>query len=159
MKDVAVIAGSTRDELSFWLGTHRYFVEEYYPYTKLLPKGLRLKDKALYKFWRNIRSYAWKLRGVDHVLNALETAGYQPLYAYRFDWDDQKRSMFADIPEIMGAAHATDVAFLTGRYLYGPISGYMYPKSRSRDQMERTMMEAWSDFARFGNPNKRLPLN
>ena len=159
MKDVAVIAGSTRDELSFWLGTHRYFVEEYYPYTKLLPKGLRLKDKALYKFWRNIRSYAWKLRGVDHVLNALEMAGYQSLYAYRFDWDDQKRSMFADIPEIMGAAHATDVAFLTGRYLYGPISGYMYPKSRSRDQMERTMMEAWSDFARFGNPNKRLPLN
>ena len=159
MKDVAVIAGSTRDELSFWLGTHRYFVEEYYPYTKLLPKGLRLKDKALYKFWRNIRSYAWKLRGVDHVLNALEMAGYQSLYAYRFDWDDQKRSMFADIPEIMGAAHATDVAFLTGRYLYGPISGYMYPKSRSRDQMERTMMEAWSDFARFGNPNKRLPVN
>jgi para-nitrobenzyl esterase len=159
MKDVAVIAGSTRDELSFWLGTHRYFVEEYYPYTRLLPKGLRLKDKELYKFWRNIRSHAWKLRGVDHVLNALEVAGYQSLYAYRFDWDDQKRSMFADIPEIMGAAHATDVAFLTGRYLYGPISGYMYPKSRSRDQMERTMMRAWSDFARFGNPNKRLPLN
>ncbi|MBV32370.1 MAG: carboxylesterase [Porticoccaceae bacterium] len=158
-KDVSVIVGSTKDELSFWLGTHRYFVEEYHPYTRLLPKGLRLKDKNLYKFWRKIRSHAWKLRGVDHVLNALEIAGYKSLYAYRFDWDDQKSSMFADIPEIMGAAHATDVAFLTGRYIYGPIGSYMYPKSRSRDQMERTMMMAWSDFARFGSPNKRLPLN
>ena len=158
-KDVSVIIGSTKDELSFWLGTHRYFVEEYHPYTRLLPKGLRLKDKNLYNFWRNIRSHAWKLRGVDHVLSALEIAGYKSLYAYRFDWDDQKSSMFANIPEIMGAAHATDVAFLTGRYIYGPIGSYMYPKGRSRDQMERTMMMAWSDFARFGSPDKRLPLN
>lgn len=158
-KDVDVIAGSTKDELSFWLGSHRYFIEEYHPYTKLLPKGLRLKDKELYKFWLGIRSHAWKLRGVDYVLNALEEAGYKSLYAYRFDWDDQKSSMFADIPEIMGAAHATDVAFLTGRYLYGPIGSYMYPKSRSRDQMERTMMTAWSDFARSGSPSERLPLD
>ena len=35
---------------------------------------------------------AWKLRGVDEPLLQLEKAGYKNTYAYRFDWDDQKKS-------------------------------------------------------------------
>ena len=34
---------------------------------------------------------AWKLRGVDEPLLQLEKAGYKNIYAYRFDWDDQKK--------------------------------------------------------------------
>ena len=72
-----------------------------------------------------------EVRGVDEPLNALEQAGYSDLYAYRFDWDDQKSTFFADFPAIIGAAHVTDISFVTGDYKFGPITSYIYPENRS----------------------------
>jgi para-nitrobenzyl esterase len=151
-KQIPVIAGANRDEVTLWLGLHRYFVDANYPLTRLLPPRLQLKDEDLYKYWVGVRSSAWKLRGVDAPLAALEAAGYKSLYAYRFDWDDQQDSFFADFPALIGAAHGTDISFLTGDYRYGPITDYIYPQGSSRDQMEKTMMGAWAGFARDGRP-------
>jgi para-nitrobenzyl esterase len=147
-----VIAGSNRDELTLWLGLHRYFMSVSYPFTPLLPPVVRVKNPELYQFWVETRSHAWKLRGVDDALDALHKAGYDSLYAYRFDWDDQQASWFADFPAFMGASHGIEIAFLTGDYKYGPISDYIYPPSIARDQMEATMMSVWADFARSSNP-------
>jgi para-nitrobenzyl esterase len=99
------------------------------------------------------------LRGVDDALDALHKAGYDSLYAYRFDWDDQQSSWFADFPAFMGASHGIEISFLTGDYKYGPISDYIYPPSSARDQMEATMMSVWGDFARSSNPATRLSSN
>ncbi len=151
-KHVPVIAGANRDEVTLWLGTHRYFVDADYPFTRWLPPRLRLKDPELYRFWVDVRSQAWKLRGVDEPLRALESAGYSALYAYRFDWDDQEPSFFADFPAILGAAHGTDISFISGNYRFGPITRYVYPAGPARDQMERTLMNAWAGFARNGHP-------
>ncbi len=155
-KHVPVIAGSNRDELTLWLGLHRYFMSTSYPFTRFLPPIVKVKDPELYRFWVETRSHAWKLRGVDDALDALDLAGYKDLFAYRFDWDDQKASLFADFPTFMGAAHGVDIAFLTGDYKFGPISGYIYPPGEERDQMQQTMMSAWSDFARSADPSVRL---
>lgn len=157
-KDVSVIAGTTRDELSFWLGLHRYFMATHYPFTRWLPPVVKVKNKPLYAFWVSVRSHAWKLRAVDNALGALQLAGYQQLFAYRFDWDDQRASFFADIPNFLGAAHGVDVAFLTGDYRYGPVSRYVYPKGQARNQMERTMMSTWAHFAKTGDPNGSIPI-
>ena len=118
-KNVPVMAGATKDEVALWHGLHRYFMETDYRFTKLLPPIITIKNPELFDLWVRTRSHAWKLRGVDIPLSALESAGYGELFAYRFDWDHQESSMFADFPNILGAAHGTDIAFVTGQYTYG----------------------------------------
>ena len=156
-KNVPVIAGANRDEVTLWMSRHRYFVNADYLLTRWLPPRITLRDPDLYAFWARIRSQAWKLRGVDEPLVAMEVAGYQALYAYRFDWDDQETSFFADFPKLIGAAHAIDIAFVTGKYTYGPISSYVYPEGEPRDQMQALMMSAWADFAKTGAP--QIPID
>ncbi|MGB0450301.1 MAG: carboxylesterase/lipase family protein [Porticoccaceae bacterium] len=157
-KNIPVISGANKDEVTLWLGLHRYFINVGYPLTRLLPARMTIKDPQLYSFWVRIRSQAWKARGVDEPLDALELAGYDNLYAYRFDWDDQKTSFFADFPNIIGAAHGTDISFVTGDFKYGPITSYIYPEGAERDQMQRTVMNIWGDFALSATPDKSLPF-
>jgi para-nitrobenzyl esterase len=152
--NIPVIAGSNKDELSLWLGSNRYFVNASYPFTKLLPiPKIEFKREDLYKLWVKTRSLGWKLRGVDEPLMELEKAGYNSLYAYRFDWDDQVSSYFADFPNLIGAAHGFEISFITGDFKFGPIGRFVYPKGELRDQMKETMMQAWTSFAKTGIPN------
>jgi para-nitrobenzyl esterase len=155
-KNIPVIAGSNKDELSLWLGANRYFVNASFPLTKFVPiPKVEFKKPELYKLWVKTRSEGWKLRGVDEPLMALEKAGYKSLYSYRFDWDDQKKSFFADFPSLIGAAHGFEISFITGDFKFGPIGRYVYPKGELRDQMQSTMMSAWASFARDGLPDTR----
>ena len=152
--NIPVIAGSNKDELSLWLGSNRYFVNASYPLTKLVPiPKITFKKEDLYKLWVKTRSQGWKLRGVDEPLMELEKAGYTSLYAYRFDWDDQVLSYFADFPSLIGAAHGFEISFITGDFKFGPIGRFVYPKGELRDQMKETMMQAWTSFAKTGIPN------
>jgi para-nitrobenzyl esterase len=151
--NIPVIAGSNKDELSLWLGSNRYFVNASYPFTKLVPiPKIEFKKEELYKLWVKTRSLGWKLRGVDEPLMELEKAGYNSLYAYRFDWDDQVSSYFADFPKLIGAAHGFEISFVTGDFKFGPIGRFVYPKGELRDQMTETMMQAWTSFAKTGVP-------
>jgi para-nitrobenzyl esterase len=151
---IPVIAGSNKDELSLWLGSNRYFVKASYPLTKLVPiPQIEFKKEDLYKLWVKTRSQGWKLRGVDEPLMELEKAGYDSLYAYRFDWDDQATSYFADFPNLIGAAHGFEISFITGDFKFGPIGRYVYPRGELRNEMQETMMLAWSSFAKTGIPN------
>ena len=152
--NIPVIAGSNKDELSLWLGSNRYFVNASYPFTKLVPiPKIEFKREDLYKLWVKTRSQGWKLRGVDEPLMELEKAGYNSLYAYRFDWDDQSSSYFADFPNLIGAAHGFEISFITGDFKFGPIGRFVYPKGELRDQMMETMMQSWASFAKNGIPN------
>ncbi len=152
-KKIPVIFGSNKDELSLWIGAHRYFVKKTYPFTRLIPiPKLKLTKPDLYKFWLKTRSDAWKYRGVDEPLMSMHRAGYKDLYAYRFDWDHQRKSFYADFPNLMGATHGFEIAFLTGNYKFGPITRYVYPKKEPLFEMEQTMMETWTNFAKHGQP-------
>ncbi len=151
--NIPVIAGSNKDEISLWLATNRYFVDAFYPLTKLVPlPKIELKKESLYKLWVKTRSQGWKLRGVDEPLMDLEKSGNNSLYAYRFDWDDQASSYFADFPSLIGSAHGIEISFITGDFKFGPIGRYVYPKGESRNQMQETMMNAWTTFAKTGVP-------
>jgi len=153
-KNIPVIAGSNKDELSLWLGANRYFVNASFPFTKIIPiPKVEFTKPDLYKLWVKTRSEGWKLRGVDEPLMALESAGYESLYSYRFDWDDQKKSFFADFPSLIGAAHGFEISFITGDFKFGPIGRFIYPKGELRDQMESTMMNSWASFAKNGAPS------
>ncbi len=153
LKNVSVMAGSTRDEVTLWLGLNRYFVDVTYPFTRLGPPVIKAKDPKLYKLWVKIRSHAWKLHGVDEPLSALEQAGSESLFAFRLDWDDQRRFPL-NFPEIFGAAHGVDISFVTGDYYYGPATSYMYPNTDKRMELETQVMNAWANFARTGKADK-----
>ena len=157
-KNIPVIAGATKDEVSLWLALHRYFMDTSYILTRFLPPRITVKDPDLYHLWVRTRSHAWKLKGVDQPLAAMEKAGYTDLYAYQFDWDHQDSSILIDFPNLFGAAHGTDIAFVTGHFIYGPISSYIYPDTEARDQMENTVMNAWSNFAKSAVPDTGKPL-
>ena len=154
-KNVPVMAGTTRDEVTLWLGLSRYFVDVSYPLTKALPAKLRIKDPTLYDFWVDMRSRGWKLGAVDDPLSEMSEAGYTDLYAYRYDWDEQPDNYFVPFSKILGAAHASEIAFIMGAPMYGDIGNYMYPDTDSAAEMTEIMMTAWSAFANKGVP--RLP--
>ena len=154
-KNVPVMAGTTRDEVTLWLGLSRYFVDVSYPLSKALPAKIRIKDPALYTFWVDMRSRGWKLGAVDDPLSGMREAGYTDLYAYRYDWDEQPDNYFVPFSEILGAAHASEIAFIMGAPMYGAIGDYMYPNTDSAAEMTEIMMTAWGAFARDGSP--RLP--
>lgn len=151
-KRIPVMAGTTRDEITLWLGLSRYFVDVSYPLTRLLPAKIRIKDPALYAFWVDMRSRGWKLGAVDDPFAAMSQAGYDNLYAYRFDWDEQPDNYFVPFSQVLGASHASEIAFLMGSPMYGAIGGYMYPDSDSAREMTDVMMTAWGAFARDGVP-------
>ncbi len=151
--NIPVIAGSNQDELSLWLATNRYFVNASYPLTKLVPlPKIKFKREDLYRLWVKTRSQGWKLRGVDEPLMDLEKSGNNSLYAYRFDWDDQAQSFFADFSSLIGSAHGIEISFVTGDFKFGPIGRFVYPKGELRNQMQDTMMNAWATFAKAGVP-------
>ena len=151
-KQVPVLAGSNRDEVTLWLGLNRYFVDGEAVLFGALPPKMRIRDEALYRYWIDIRSRGWKARGVDEPLAALASAGYPTLYAYRFDWDEQADSWFLPFSEILGAAHAAEIAFVMGKPMYGSIGDYMYPDTPSAAALTENMMSAWARFARQGDP-------
>ena len=149
---VPVMAGVNNEEVTLWIGLNRYFVDASYPLTKWLPPKVRLKDPDMYKFWVRQRSEGWKAQGVDRPLMSLEAAGYESLYAYRYDWNDQKDSFLINFSEVLGAAHASEISFIQGKAMYGPIGSYMYPDTDSARDMTAIMMTAWANFARDGVP-------
>jgi para-nitrobenzyl esterase len=151
-KSVPVLIGSNRDETALWHGLNRYFVDGQYLLTKWLPPKLSIRDPSLYDFWVSVRSRAWKARGVDLPLTSLAAAGYDNLYAYRFDWDEQDDLWLFPFSKIFGAAHASEIAFIMGKPFYGSIGDYMYPDSESAQIMTQRMMNAWGHFAHAGDP-------
>ncbi len=157
VNNVPTIAGSTRDEVKIWLAFSEYFVTiDYSAAGSLfnLPKVI-LKDKDAYEAFNYYRSSAWKIRGVNDVLNSLINAGNTNLYSYRFDWDDRRKFFIADFKQLFGAGHALEIPLLTGNTnLVGgsPVSNFMYPKSISKYYTSRNMMKFWANFAKYGEP-------
>jgi len=55
--------------------------------------------------------------------------------------------------EILGASHASEIAFVMGAPMYGSIGKYMYPDTESAAEMTEIMMTGWAEFARTGSPS------
>ena len=151
-KHVPVMAGSNRDEVTLWLGLSRYFVDADETLFGLLPPKLRIRDPGVFDYWIKQRGRGWKVRAVDEALINLEQAGYTDLYAYRFDWDEQADNWFVPFSKVLGAAHASEIAFVMGAPMYGSVGKYMYPDTESARAMTSIMMAAWGEFARSGSP-------
>ena len=155
VEDLPFIAGSNRDEVKLWLGSATYFVELKYSFLGNifnLPR-VKLKDKDAFEAFNYYRSNACQIRGVDEPLSALKSAGFNNLYAYRYDWDDHRKYLIGNFQELIGAAHATEIPLLTGNNkLVGEYGFFIYPNGPSKRFTSKNMMKFWTHFAKTGTP-------
>jgi para-nitrobenzyl esterase len=155
VQDIPFIAGSNRDEVKLWLGSATYFVELKFSFLGNIfnvPR-VKLKDKDAFEAFNYYRSNAWQIRGVDEPLSAFKSAGFNNLYAYRYDWDDHRKYLIGDFQELIGAAHATEIPLLTGNNkLVGEYGFFIYPNGPSKRFTSKNMMKFWTHFAKTGTP-------
>ena len=154
---VPTIAGSNRDEVKLWLASAEYFVKldkSFLGNILGIPKPV-LRDKKSYKAFNYFRGTAWQLRGVTQPLSSMYQAGNKDIFAYRFDWDDHRRYLFADFAELIGAFHASEIPLVSGNDdMVGDFDFILYPAGPSKRFTEKNMMNFWANFAKNGIPGK-----
>ncbi|ALO45781.1 carboxylesterase/lipase family protein [Pseudohongiella spirulinae] len=149
---VPIILGTNRDERRIYL------------YAAMM--DVIRNDPQEYIRFAHYPSIQWKWRGVDNLARRMAPVQDAPVYAFRFDWDEQRTSENGlDMSIAIGAAHSTEMAFIFGDWDVGFISGdalYHDASNPGRDALSAAMMSYWSHFAYTGETargrNGDLPL-
>jgi para-nitrobenzyl esterase len=145
---VPVIIGSNRDEF-------KTFVADKPEHVRLLPGGLPLlRNRRAYLAETACQSRVWKALHVDAVADAMLAGGHKDVWTYRFDWDEAPAVPLIRPDLLLGAAHAMEMAFVfrdvTGELdifkVFTPFN------RRGRRQLAAAMGDAWTSFARAGEP-------
>ena len=154
---VPVILGTNRDENKLF---HLFSSPHV---TRLFRIPLWLGDERRYQLEAEYASLMWRATGVDEPATAMAIAAERSVYAYRFDWDEQPKVLFADLPKMLGAAHALEIPFVFGRLSF-PRGGRLLFDEENRPaalELSRAMMSYWAQFAYTGRPGRgadgRLP--
>jgi len=143
---VPVILGTNRDEIALFMVRDPRWVENrlwIFPH---------LRDQAAYLRSVRYQTDAWRIGGVDSIAEALNRSQRGKVFAYRFDWDEEPTVMGYDLSTALGAAHGLEIAFVFGEFERGLGLKYLYPKSPARDQLSKSMMSYWTEFAYSGDP-------
>lgn len=145
---VPLIAGTNRDEMKVFLMADESLVKQW---LGVLP---RVQDPQRYNALAAYFSDAWKATSVDEVLSRMAASSPEaPLYAYRFDWDESYSGWLADVPLLLGAAHALEMDFIFGDIIAGLAPGLVTDDNTpGRDALRRVMQGYWARFAYDGDP-------
>ncbi len=145
---VPVILGSNRDESKLFQVADRELV------TWMLGMPFFSKDPVHYDRVAEYSSKWWKLAGVDEPARVLHPHG--PVWAYRFDWDEEPSFLWWDFPHLLGAAHALEIPFVFGNFDLGRLNRALWDDDtrESREQLSRQMRSYWSAFAWRGDPGR-----
>ena len=94
---------------------------------------IKIVNRGAFDAFNYYRSSAWQLRGVIEPLYSMHSIGNYDTYAYRYDWDDHRRLIAADLKYLIGAAHATEIPLITGNNkLVGEYGFSLYPNGPSK---------------------------
>jgi para-nitrobenzyl esterase len=147
---VPVLLGSNRDEQKLFA-----FVdpEQVWRWFGLVPQA---RDPVAYQRDTAYRSRAWKVTGVDDPARRL--AGAQPgqVFAYRFDWDEEPSVLWADLGELLGAAHGLEIPFVFGHWQLAGAGKLLFDADSlaGREALAASMMSYWAEFAWSGDPGR-----
>ena len=108
-------------------------------------------------------SAGWKVAAVDEPLSAISAQQEQPVFGYRFDFDDLPKPFGIDLPLLMGASQALEASFVFGQFHDREYPDYYFDDSNqeSRERLSTAMMKYWAEFARTGDPERgggNLPI-
>lgn len=143
---VPVMLGTTRDEQKLFM-----FLDPAYT-KKRLGFWQTLRDAEAYNRDAYYMSVRWRITGAEEPARAIDA----PVYVYRFDWDEQATPLGMDFPDMIGAAHGLELAFIFGSFTMGEFDQILITEENQpgREQLATAMMTYWANFARSGDPNK-----
>ncbi|HSG87808.1 MAG TPA: carboxylesterase family protein [Pseudomonadales bacterium] len=146
---VPMMLGTNRDEPKIFMA----FDPEQVRSIAGLP--LWRRDARFYDLSAEYGALAWKVRGVDAPAARLHADGV-PVWAYRWDWDEEGRLLFVDITGIVGAAHGLEIPFVFGHFDVGPQTSILYHDDNApgRIALSDRMMAYWAAFARDLDPGR-----
>jgi len=147
--EVPVILGTNRDENKLFLLAGSPDVR------RLGPIPLGLKDERMYELNAGYSSLMWKARGVDDPAAAMRRVR-SDVWAYRFDWDDERDLLWLDLGKLLGAAHGLEIPFVFGTLRLAGAEKYVFDPERAADdrRLADAMTSYWTRFAATGNPGK-----
>jgi para-nitrobenzyl esterase len=143
---VPFIAGTNRDE-------HKLFFLMSSPHvsrTLGLPTGF--VNERLYDLEGEYGGAMWRAMGADEPIATLAARPGPPVFAYRFDWDEEPRILGVDLAKLLGASHALDLLFVFGLTDLGFASRFIYADAESAERLSRQMRSYWANFAYTHDP-------
>ncbi len=154
--DTPIILGTNRDETRLFSLMGSEAIKRFFG----IPWSF--SDEAAYLRDNSYGSDAWKVRGVDEIATNLvagkqaandQEAGSDSVFAYRFDWDEEKSVFGFDMSKALGAGHGMEIFFVFGNFdnNFG-LDLYQADGIDARNQLSNSMMSYWAEFAYNGNP-------
>ena len=116
----------------------------------------RFVDENMYEASASYLSRMWKATGADEPAAALKASGRQPVFVYRFDWDEEPTLLGADLSKMLGAAHGFEIPFVFGHFDLGKEGNVVWTDENlpGREELSAKMMAYWAQFARTGKPGR-----
>lgn len=147
---VPLMLGSNRDEQKVFMARNPEYVSFLFG---VLP---RIKDVARYNRVSKYVTDNWKAGAVDEPAKLISASDAPPVFAYRFDWDEEPSDWLADLPTLLGAAHGFEISFVFGDFQGGIPMDVILTRQNAegREGLSTAMMDYWVEFAYSGNPGK-----
>lgn len=149
---IPVLLGTNLDEFKLFMVGNPHYVSRFL--------GLRIKDEHAYERDSRFVTDVWRAIGVDAPVEAFNKAGV-PVFAYRFDWADEPKSFFADVPKLLGAGHGLEIGFMFDDEdsEFDPFGVNTKENEAQRVKLARAMTSYWVQFAKTGSPDQGVEGN
>ena len=147
---VPVMLGTNRDENKTFLFANPDYVTRWFG---ILP---RLSNEAQYNAEAAVLTNAWKVAGADAPAEAMQRSGWNDVFVYRWDWDEEPSILGADLAVMIGAGHGFEIPFIFGHYDLGPQGNIVWTDENlpGREELSGRMMSYWTQFALAGDPGR-----
>ncbi|MBY0402241.1 carboxylesterase family protein [Myxococcota bacterium] len=145
---VPFIAGTNRDEHKLFFLMSSPHVERLFG----LPTGF--ENERLYDLEGEYGGAMWRAMGADEPVSAMAARSGPPVFAYRFDWDEEPRVLGVDFAKLLGAAHALDLLFVFGQTDLGFANRFVFEDPESAERLSHAMRSYWANFAYTHDPDR-----
>ena len=148
---VPVILGTNRDENKLFMAFDPTLARWRFG---LFPIPL---DDNRYQAQSHHQANAWKARSVDRPAALMRAAQGPSVYAYRWDWDEERSlPLLYDGAKMLGASHGFEIPFVFGHWDLGPDTRLIFGggSREGREMLSGQMMSYWAEFAHSGSPGR-----
>ena len=147
---VPVMFGTNRDEQKLFTFFDERYVSRWF---EILPF---IRDEHAYYRDSERASRAWKISGVDHPASEVTKLRPGKVFAYRWDWDEEPKILWADLGKLIGAAHGFEIPFVFGHFDLGPTGNMSFTEDNAagREELSKAMRSYWAAFAYDGDPGR-----